>query len=134
MQGARKAVGRFPVLKMKLGKVGVFPNLSAPRVIWVGIEEGEDKLETLAAELEEKLEQEGFSRSGGKWRPHLTLARVKVLKDRERLKALIGQYCEEANEVEVEIKSLSVVKSKLTSQGPIHTVLERISFKEFSSK
>ncbi len=126
IQIARNAAGRFSVLKVKIGKMGAFPSFSSPRVIWVGIEEGKDKLETLAAELEEKLGQEGFSRSSRKWTSHLTLARVKVLKARERLKALLLQYCKEVEGIEVKVKSLSVIKSELTPRGSIYTVLKRI--------
>ncbi len=128
IQIAQNVAGRFSVFKMEIGKMGVFPNFSSPRVIWVGIEEGKDKLEILAAELEEKLGQEGFGRSSRKWTSHLTLARVKVLKEKERLKALLLQYCKEVEGIEVKIKSLSVIKSELTPLGPIYTVLERIPF------
>ena len=129
IQTARDVAGRFSVFEMKIGKMGVFPNFSSPRVIWVGIEEGKDKLETLAAELEEKLSQQGFSRSSRKWTSHLTLGRVKVLKARERLKALFLQYCKEVEGIEVKVKNLNVIKSELTPQGAIYTVLERIPFK-----
>jgi len=44
IQTARNVAGRFSVLKMKIGKMGVFPGFSSPRVIWVGIEEDRDKL------------------------------------------------------------------------------------------
>ncbi len=126
IQTARNAAGRFSLFEMKIGKTGVFPSFSSPRVIWVGIEEGKDKLETLAAELEEKLGQEGFSRSSRKWTSHLTLARVKVLKEKEKLKALLLQYCKEVEGIEVKVNSLSVIKSELAPQGAIYTVLERI--------
>jgi len=129
IQTARNVAGRFSVFELKIGKMGVFPSFSSPRVIWVGIEEGKDKLETLAAELEEKLSQQVFSGNSRKWTSHLTLARVKVLKARERLKALLLQYCKEVEGIEVKVKSLSVIKSELTPRGPIHTVLERIPFK-----
>ncbi len=125
---AHSAAGPFAVFKLRIGKMGAFPNFSSPRVIWVGIEEGKDKLETLAAELDEKLGQEGFNRSSRKWTSHLTLARVKVLKERKRLEALLLQYCKEVEGIEVKVESLSVIKSELTPQGPIYTVLERIPF------
>jgi len=128
IQTARDVAGRFFVFKLGIGEIDVFPNFSSPRVIWVGIEEGRDKLEALAAELEEKLGQEGFSRSSRKWTSHLTLARIKVLKERERLKALIWQHHKETKGIEVKVRSLSVIKSELTPQGSIYTILERIPF------
>ena len=131
---ARNVAARSSVIKVKLGEIGVFPNFPSPRVIWVGIEEGKDELEALAAQLEEKLGQEGFGRSSRKWTSHLTLARVKFLKEREKLKDLLLQYCKEAEGIEVKVKSLSVIKSELTPQGPIYTVLERIPFKDSYSK
>jgi len=126
VQIAGNVAGRFSLFKMKIGKIGVFPSFSSARVIWVGIEEGKDKLETLAAELEEELSQEGFSRNSRKWTSHLTLGRVKALKEREKLKALILQCYEEVEGTEIKVKSLSIIKSDLTPQGPAYTVLERI--------
>ncbi len=134
IQTARNAAGRFSVFKMKIGKMGVFPSFSSPRVIWVGIEEGKDKLETLAAELEEKLGQQGFSRSSRKWTSHLTLARVKVLKARERLKALLLQYCKEVEAIEVKVNSLSVIKSEHADQGDIYSGLDQMCIKGIIKK
>ena len=125
---ARNVAAQFSVVKVKIGKIGAFPNFSSPRVIWVGIEEDKDKLEALATGLEEKLAQEGFVKSSRKWTPHLTLARVKVLEEREKLKDLLLQYCKEAEGIEVKVKSLSVIKSMLSPQGSIYTVLARIPF------
>ncbi len=51
---------------------------------------------------------------------------MKVLKEKERLKALLLQYCQEVEGIEVKVKSLSVIKSELTPQGAIYTILERI--------
>jgi len=134
IQTARDVAGRFFVFKFRIGEMGAFPNFSSPRVIWVGIEEGKDKLEILAAELEDKLGQEGFSRSSRKWTSHLTLGRVKALKERERLEALIWQHHKEVKGIEVKVKNLSVIKSELTPQGSIYTILKRIPFKESSPK
>ena len=126
IQITQKVASRLPVCRIKIGKIGFFPSFSSARVIWVGIEEEKDKLETLAAELEEKLSQEGFSRNSRKWTSHLTLGRVKALKERKKLKALISHYYEEVEGIEAKVKTLSIIKSDLTPQGPVYTVLERI--------
>ncbi len=80
--------------------------------------------------MEEKLGQEGFSRSSRKWTSHLTLARVKILKEKESLKALLLHYCKEVEGIEVKVESLSVIKSELTPQGAIYSILERIPLQD----
>jgi len=117
---------RFSVFKIKIGKIGMFPS-SSPRVIWAGVNEGKDILEALAEELERGLSKEGFARERKKWTPHLTLGRVKILKEREKLKNLILSY-EEAEGGEARVRELSVIQSYLTREGPIYTVLKRIPF------
>ena len=56
--------------------VGAFPKPKFPRVIWVGLDQGGDKLVELAKIVEEKLAPLGF-RSDKPFRPHATIFRIK---------------------------------------------------------
>jgi 2'-5' RNA ligase len=55
---------------------GSFPNPIHPRVLWIGIGEGEDKLQELAGHLNEQLVPLGWPLEGRPLSPHLTLART----------------------------------------------------------
>ena len=67
----------FSQFTLTLKVVGVFPNLKSPRVIWVGTDEkGAEKLIEISNEIEKKLSSIGFVKDK-KFKPHLTVFRVK---------------------------------------------------------
>ena len=60
----------------RLKGLGVFPNLSRPRVIWAGLQEGRLETEALFSRLEEELAPLGVAREGRQYFPHLSLGRI----------------------------------------------------------
>ncbi len=73
IQAARAAVeGPFEV---ELGPGGSFPETGRPRVLWLSIRHGADRLVALAAGLGQALELEGWASESRPFRPHLSLAR-----------------------------------------------------------
>ena len=67
----------FSQVDLSLKGVGGFPNLKNPRVIWIGADKkGAEKLIELAKEIEMKLTPLGFEKDK-KFKPHLTVLRVK---------------------------------------------------------
>jgi RNA 2',3'-cyclic 3'-phosphodiesterase len=56
-------------------RIGGFPDLTRPRVIWAGLES--DALATLAREVELAAERCGFERERRGWSGHLTIGRVR---------------------------------------------------------
>jgi 2'-5' RNA ligase len=63
-----------PMFEMTFRGHGFFPGARAPRVFWVGIE-GEPKLTSLAATVDESLAQLDTPKEEHAFNPHLTLAR-----------------------------------------------------------
>lgn len=55
---------------------GAFPNPSLPRVLWLGISEGEAQLADLARRLDDQLAPLGWPRERRPFAAHLTLART----------------------------------------------------------
>src|SRR5512147_2437419 len=51
---------QFKPFTVHIAGVGVFPNLSYPRVLWAGIAEGADQLKNVFMQLEPKLQGLGF--------------------------------------------------------------------------
>lgn len=70
--------GKFGELQFKLGKINAFPNLSRPRVIYLGCKQVDSKsVFKLQELLGEKLIQLRIKVDRRHWKPHLTLGRVK---------------------------------------------------------
>jgi 2'-5' RNA ligase len=69
------AVGVAP-FEITLSGGGAFPNAARPRVLWIGISEGADRIESLVERLATQLEPLGWPRESRPFTPHLTLART----------------------------------------------------------
>lgn len=115
-------VKNFKPFFLSLRDIGAFPKLSYPKVIWVGVDEGKTKVSKLAKELEDRLEKIGISKEEKEFHPHITLGRVKSPKNRENLKNIIETTKFEPKS-RIDVNRLTLFKSQLTPQGPIHTPL-----------
>ena len=74
---------------LEVGRLGVFPHLTHPRVAWIGVEPI-DALMTLQSKIQQGLEPLGFPKENRDFHPHLTLLRVKSRKNLHQL----AQYIE----------------------------------------
>jgi len=63
-------------LDLRFGGLGAFPNLRAPRVVWMGVQH-DPRLELVHHDIEEACAANGFALDARTFRPHITLARVK---------------------------------------------------------
>jgi 2'-5' RNA ligase len=74
---ALAAVARnAPTSTFTVGKIGCFPNVHRPRVVWVGVQEPTGRLAVLQDAIEEVLGPFGYEPEGRGFKPHLTLGRV----------------------------------------------------------
>jgi 2'-5' RNA ligase len=93
--------------------------------VWVGSGEGGDKLERLAADLDDALARERFPLDPRRFRPHLTLGRIRddrqwgelVRALQQRRDAVIGQE---------RVEIVTVMESRLTPDGPVYTPWEQV--------
>ena len=103
---------------------GAFPTSDRPRTVWLGVGEGAEQMVTLHDAVEVALAELGVRREGRRFRPHLTLGRVRNtdaagLEDlRQRLEAQ-AQF--PAGRMEVD--ELTVFSSRLEREGPVYEVL-----------
>lgn len=103
----------FKKFRISLKGVGAFPSMAAPRVIWIGVEEGKESLSKLMVSLDRCLEKVGFRREDS-YVPHLTVAR---LKERQRID--LSEYLNKEFGT-IEVKEIKLKKSTLTPSGPIY--------------
>lgn len=115
------AAGSEPFV-LTLKGIGAFPKLDYPRVIWVGVDSGAAQSEQLARVIEDKLEKLGIPREDREFHPHLTLGRVKSLKNKDNLKKIIETTKFEQGSA-VDVNHLTLFKSELTREGSIYTPL-----------
>ncbi|MCF7894883.1 MAG: RNA 2',3'-cyclic phosphodiesterase [Candidatus Omnitrophica bacterium] len=115
---------QYESFKLYLKDFSFFPNSKKPRVFFINF--SSDKiLETLVEALRKKLNQVGF-KEDKKFRPHITLARIKDLKN-------IKELTEKTNQLEVKdsfkITKISLFKSTLTKKGPIYQEIFKVNLK-----
>jgi RNA 2',3'-cyclic 3'-phosphodiesterase len=74
---AGESLRESAAFELVLSGVGAFPSTMRPRVLWIGATEGAPELVAAAERLRSALEQRGFKLEERKFRPHLTLGRVR---------------------------------------------------------
>jgi 2'-5' RNA ligase len=100
--------------KVKLGKVGVF-SPDYIKVLWLDLES--EKLGELQKDVERALGNLS-SRERREWSSHVTLARVKSVKDRKEFMARLEMI--KVKDVEFIVDKIKLKKSILTPKGPIY--------------
>ncbi len=120
-----KEVSRiFKPFMMELKNIGGFPTIQSPRVIWVGIEKGKEGLHELAASIEDTLVKLKFPKETRKFSSHLTIGRVKYIKDKKSFSQILSKA--QFSPLPQEVKSITLFKSTLTPHGPIYEKLSEI--------
>ena len=123
----REAVDDTEPFTIALQRLGAFPSLHRPQVVWVGVEEGAAELQALAAKLEEHLTRHHFPPEERPFKPHLTLARIRDERQWGDVVRALTHY-RDAGIGSQRVEAVSVMESHLTRQGPIHTRVEEVSF------
>jgi 2'-5' RNA ligase len=120
----KNAVNNVTPFKIQLRGTGVFPNPGYIKVIWIGIKQGE-QIGIIADRIDEQLIKLGFEREKRKFSPHLTIARVKTAKNKEKLTQIVEKY-RDAEFIDIKVDTIRLKKSELTPKGPIYTTLREI--------
>lgn len=129
-QALERGASDFSPFKVTFQGLGAFPNLKRPRVLWMGVREGKEKLSALSKSISSSLVQasllEEKELKSNRFSPHLTLGRVRsqknledimeILKDKQNI--LVGT---------MEINQIHLIKSTLTPKGPHYEALKNFS-------
>ncbi len=105
--------------------VGAFPNNRRPRVIWIGVTQNADRMCNLKAEIDSHLEELGYQSERRKFTPHATIARVRFVKDAEKLISNLDGLVNESIG-SMTVSKFNLKKSTLTPSGPIYETLWHI--------
>jgi len=116
---------------LQIGGTGAFPNWQRPQVVWVGVGGEMGRLTTLQRELEAALSSLGFPPESRPFSPHLTLGRLRervTPEDRRRF-GLWAQSVKFEASLSFEVNAVRLMKSQLTSSGPIYSQLASVELK-----
>ena len=111
---------KFSPFSLTLDKLGVFPSESYVRVIWAGVKP-HDKIKELQKNVEEALKEFNFKKDFD-FHPHITLARVKFVNDKEKFAKNLKDI--KVEEKTIDINDFRLVKSTLMRTGPVYEDVE----------
>ena len=108
-----------PAFSLRVKGLGFFPPRKAPRVLWAGVEPGEE-VSALRNRIESLLVRLGLSPEGRKYAPHITLARLQEAPLVRVTRFLAGNalFATEAFPVE----AFHLYSSELTAKGALHVM------------
>jgi len=112
----------FKPFKISVKGVGYFPGGRRVNVIWLGIDDPTGGLNSIVEQLKDRLTRFGFKYDERGFTPHLTIGRVKRVKDRVRLLRELDQLREMFFGEQI-VDKFKVKKSTLTQRGPIYSDL-----------
>lgn len=110
--------------KITIEGLGMYPNASQPRVVWLGIKDA-GNLRQLHHELAKVLKDFDPEPEKCSFSPHLTIARIRQNVSHDGVR----QVGETLSQFKVdslgsfEVQTIHLFKSELTPQGPIYTSL-----------
>jgi 2'-5' RNA ligase len=111
--------------KLYVKGLGAFPNARNPKVIWVGMEDNQERLVLFQEKLEETLAAIGFAPEKREYSPHLTLGRVKDSRGKHDIEQLIEKYKNEDLGY-FTADTIIFFQSDLQPSGPVYSSLKTI--------
>ena len=130
---------------LAMDRVGAFPSLTAPRVLWVGLEQGKEAVIRIAEAIERegraiplrredlpaappglsavpRPAQAGVAQAGRPFAAHVTLGRVRTPRNRQALVQSLQASTWEPPEP-FQVTALTLYRSDLHPSGPRYTAL-----------
>jgi RNA 2',3'-cyclic 3'-phosphodiesterase len=112
-----------PCITMNLSGLGIFGSSYAPKVVWVGIEPYAE-LSELMKNIHLDLKSVGYEPDRQNLVPHLTLGRIKFLRDKILFNRTIGQY-KTISSSSFFIREVVLYESILHRDGPEYIALDK---------
>jgi len=115
--------------KIRLEDLGVFPNVHAARIIWIGTNQPPLELKQLAEQLETRLIESGIPQQGRPFCAHITIGRIKSRLIPSNLQKALNKV---ENDVdcanwEFDCREIVLFESALGPSGPTYTAIEKLN-------
>jgi len=112
---------KYQAQQVTIDRLGSFPNFDRPRVIWVGSSSDTGTLTSIAEHIDIGTATLGWEREEKKFKPHLTLGRIKNPTRLHELTDAAKTYRFET--IEMLLDRIILYQSTLTPHGPIYKKL-----------
>ena len=122
-EALRKSIGEFRSFDLAYEGVGGFPNVSRPKVIWIGTKPSEE-VQRLQAVVEQTCTSLGFSQEERAFHAHITLGRVKGNRGLDRLTATLNSVT--FGPSIARCTEIHIMRSDLKPSGSVYTLLNSI--------
>lgn len=122
----KEAMGelRAKQFRIEIKELGVFtPDYL--KVVFAKVAAGREECESIYNQLSTSMSSRGFQLEQRDYTPHVTIARVKRLKDKRRVLSLIDEYSNEGFG-SFEATSVKLKASELTEDGPVYRDLYEV--------
>jgi len=119
----KESVKEIEPFEAELKDIGVFPNMSYMRVLWIGFKDN-GITKKIADYINEELQKYGFKKEKD-FVPHVTLARIKSKEGKEEIKKFIEKNRNKSFGW-VSCNSIHLKKSILRKEGPIYETISEI--------
>ena len=106
---------------LAFGGLGIFPPRGAPRVLWLGVSEGEREVIALQRAVARRLERLGIQPEERPFHPHLTIGRWRQSRPSDR--PSLGDDPRTSSTAEMTVDHVTLYESRLSSKGPTHIAL-----------
>ena len=127
----KKVASSSNAFSFSLKNLGIFGSSYDPKVVWVGIEPYEG-LVSLMKKIQQDLIPLGFEADRQNLVPHLTLGRIKGLKDKPLFQRTIDRY-KSIFSTTLIAESFILYESILKREGPTYRAIETFRFKNIGN-
>lgn len=123
-------VPQFDPAVVVIDRLGGFPNIRKPRVIWAGLAEDDnvERLTKMTRQIELAVRKLRFEPEKKGFKPHLTLGRVKDPKSVQTLASFIESY--RFDPIQVHLGRVVLFRSTLTPKGAVYERLHEVKMGE----
>ncbi len=111
--------------QIRVSSLGAFPKIDSPRVIWIGVDEGDKETKEIAELLEEKIAKLGIPKEDRPFSSHITIGRTKSNLNLHKLAQELKNKSElGGGKIGFEAVKITLFKSTLTPKGPVYEALK----------
>ena len=114
-----------PVFDAAFERIGVFPLRAAPKVLWLGVGAGAAEMTALQGEIAARVERLGVPLDRRPFQPHLTLARWRDSRPRDR--RIVDEMTDADVVARVRIDHVTLYRSQTLPEGPVYTPMARVT-------
>jgi 2'-5' RNA ligase len=126
-EAVEKAVEHIPPFVVSVNGLGTFPNDRRPRVLWVGVDQGDGELVDMAKRIEDSLSVLGFEKEERRYSAHLTMGRVRS--PRRIGETVRAMHVSDFSGGAFRVEEVFVMKSDLKPTGAVYTALKTIKLR-----